>query len=102
MSAAHPLPMNRTSRSGRCARSAGSAVPTGGSAKGVGEGFSLDLDIRNLYIRPVSNDSALYWQYMKSLVLPLLCVTAAFASDIESRVKHGYADSNGVKIHYAS
>ncbi len=24
------------------------------------------------------------------------------ASDIESRVKHGYADSNGVKIHYAS
>ncbi len=26
----------------------------------------------------------------------------AFASDIESRVKDGYADSNGVKIHYAS
>jgi pimeloyl-ACP methyl ester carboxylesterase len=27
---------------------------------------------------------------------------AVSASDIESRVKHGYADSNGVKIHYAS
>ncbi len=48
------------------------------------------------------NDSALYWQYMRSLALSLLCIGAACASDIESRVKHGYADSNGVKIHYAS
>ena len=30
-----------------------------------------------------------------------LSVSAA-AQDLESRVKHGYADSNGVKIHYAS
>ena len=26
---------------------------------------------------------------------------SAGAADIESRVTHGYADSNGVKIHYA-
>ena len=31
-----------------------------------------------------------------------LMAMAASASDIESRVKDGYADSNGVKIHYAS
>jgi pimeloyl-ACP methyl ester carboxylesterase len=53
-------------------------------------------------MRPVWNDSALYWQYMKSLVLSLLCIGAVCASDIESRVKNGYADSNGVKIHYVS
>ncbi len=28
--------------------------------------------------------------------------TSLLAADIESRVTHGYADSNGVKIHYAS
>jgi pimeloyl-ACP methyl ester carboxylesterase len=28
--------------------------------------------------------------------------SAATGADIESRVKHGYADSNGVKIHYAT
>lgn len=39
---------------------------------------------------------------MKSLTLALLCAAAALASDIESRVTNGYADSNGVKIHYAS
>lgn len=27
---------------------------------------------------------------------------SALASDLESRVEHGYADSNGVRIHYAS
>lgn len=34
----------------------------------------------------------------------VLMITALYASadDLESRVKHGYADSNGVKIHYAS
>ena len=32
----------------------------------------------------------------------MLCSAAAVAGDIESKVKHGYADSNGVKIHYAS
>ena len=33
-----------------------------------------------------------------------MCALGAsvYASDIESRVKNGYADSNGVKIHYAS
>src|SRR5205809_7487538 len=37
------------------------------------------------------------------LALVCLCfaAVAASASDFESRVKHGYADSNGVKIHYA-
>ncbi len=32
----------------------------------------------------------------------MLLSAAAYAADIESRVTHGYADSNGVKIHYAS
>ncbi len=34
----------------------------------------------------------------------LLCCAAVYAGsiDIESKVKHGYADSNGVKIHYAT
>jgi pimeloyl-ACP methyl ester carboxylesterase len=38
------------------------------------------------------------------LVLVSLCLAAVAvqASDFESRVKHGYADSNGVKIHYAT
>ena len=39
---------------------------------------------------------------MRTVVLSLLLATAVHASDIEARVKHGYADSNGVKIHYAS
>ena len=39
---------------------------------------------------------------MYKLWLPMLLVMAAPAADIEDRVKHGYADSNGVKIHYAS
>lgn len=39
---------------------------------------------------------------MKPLALTLLCAAAVFASDIDSRVKDGYADSNGVKIHYVS
>ncbi|HEV2987409.1 MAG TPA: alpha/beta hydrolase [Candidatus Angelobacter sp.] len=38
------------------------------------------------------------------VVLLCLCLVTviASASDLESRVKQGYADSNGVKIHYAS
>jgi epoxide hydrolase 4 len=35
------------------------------------------------------------------LVLPALAANGV-AADIDDRVKHGYADSNGVKIHYAS
>jgi pimeloyl-ACP methyl ester carboxylesterase len=35
------------------------------------------------------------------LVLAAL-VGSSMAADIDDRVKHGYADSNGVKIHYAS
>src|ERR1700685_325086 len=101
MSAAHPLPINKTSRSGRWARStretAGTLETAGASGTRAGEGFNFDFDMR-----PVWNDSALYWQYMKSLVLSLLCIGASCASDIESRVKNGYADSNGVKIHYVS
>src|SRR5437773_6362752 len=34
--------------------------------------------------------------------LALFNVTALADSDREKRVEHGYADSNGVKIHYAS
>jgi pimeloyl-ACP methyl ester carboxylesterase len=33
---------------------------------------------------------------------PILLAACLQASDIESKVTHGYADSNGVKIHYAS
>ena len=39
---------------------------------------------------------------MRAMLLCLLLSTAALAVDIESKVTHGYADSNGVKIHYAS
>ena len=39
---------------------------------------------------------------MRFLILPVLLATSLFAADIESKVTHGYADSNGVKIHYAS
>lgn len=39
---------------------------------------------------------------MRFLVLAILCGACLMASDIESKVTHGYADSNGVKIHYAS
>src|SRR5438132_11166214 len=39
---------------------------------------------------------------MRYLLLMFCLMATVQASDIESRVKHGYADSNGVKIHYAS
>ena len=35
-------------------------------------------------------------------MLPVILSSVLAAADIESRVTHGYADSNGVKIHYAS
>jgi pimeloyl-ACP methyl ester carboxylesterase len=44
-----------------------------------------------------------YHLNMRILFLALIvCGCALAAGDIESKVKHGYADSNGVKIHYAS
>lgn len=39
---------------------------------------------------------------MRFLILPVLLALSLRAADIESKVTHGYADSNGVKIHYAS
>lgn len=39
---------------------------------------------------------------MRTILLTLVAASLMHASDIEARVKHGYADSNGVKIHYAS
>src|SRR6202790_1733015 len=39
---------------------------------------------------------------MRRLFLSLAITGAALAADIDARVTHGYADSNGVKIHYAS
>jgi pimeloyl-ACP methyl ester carboxylesterase len=39
---------------------------------------------------------------MKLVVISMLSAALSYAVDIESRVTHGYADSNGVKIHYAS
>src|SRR5882762_7060037 len=40
---------------------------------------------------------------MRTLALAGLWVTgAAFGADLDKRVEHGYADSGGVKIHYAS
>jgi pimeloyl-ACP methyl ester carboxylesterase len=35
-------------------------------------------------------------------MLPVILSSLLAAGDIESKVTHGYADSNGVKIHYAS
>jgi pimeloyl-ACP methyl ester carboxylesterase len=43
-----------------------------------------------------------YTGSMRYLLLMFCLMATVEASDIESRVKHGYADSNGVKIHYAS
>lgn len=41
--------------------------------------------------------------YTLITLLPLMAAALpAAAADLESRVKHGYADNNGVKIHYAS
>lgn len=41
---------------------------------------------------------------MKTILAVLACSGALFAAsaDFDSKVKHGYADSNGVKIHYAT
>jgi epoxide hydrolase 4 len=39
---------------------------------------------------------------MRTLLALTLLGTSAFAADLESKITHGYADSNGVKIHYAS
>lgn len=39
---------------------------------------------------------------VSALLLLSSALACAHASDFESRVKHGYADSNGVKIHYAT
>ena len=36
------------------------------------------------------------------MAMTLLNVAALADSDLDKRVEHGYADSNGVKIHYAS
>ena len=42
--------------------------------------------------------------FFQQLILCIGAVAAAFASDsdLEKRVKHDYANSNGVKIHYVS
>src|SRR5207247_2831863 len=39
---------------------------------------------------------------MRQWLTVLLLAGAASAADIERQVEHGYADSGGVKIHYAS
>src|SRR5580704_1858145 len=39
---------------------------------------------------------------MRCIWLSLLLAVASHGAGIDARVKHGYADSNGVKIHYAS
>jgi epoxide hydrolase 4 len=39
---------------------------------------------------------------VRTLLLSIVLATATLAADIESKVKHAYADSNGVKIHYAT
>src|ERR1700747_3211278 len=43
-----------------------------------------------------------YTGCMRMLGLFFLLAACIHASDIEARVKNGFADSNGVKIHYAS
>ena len=37
-----------------------------------------------------------------ALIVTLLCCVTSLAADLDQRVTHGYADSGGVKIHYAS
>ncbi len=39
---------------------------------------------------------------MRTVLAAAVFTGAAFGADIEARVQEGYADSNGVKIHYAS
>ena len=39
---------------------------------------------------------------MRTTLLALVLAVAAHAAGIDAKVKNGYADSNGVKIHYAS
>ena len=39
---------------------------------------------------------------MRILTALLMITSSMNAADLESRVQNGYADSNGVKIHYAS
>ena len=39
---------------------------------------------------------------MRTIFLALLLSVSTFAADIESKVRHAYADSGGVKIHYAT
>ncbi len=39
---------------------------------------------------------------MRFILLLSLLVACATAADIDTQVEHGYADSNGVKIHYAA
>jgi epoxide hydrolase 4 len=39
---------------------------------------------------------------MSKMFLLLALSACAFAQDLDSRVKHGYAENNGVKIHYAT
>jgi pimeloyl-ACP methyl ester carboxylesterase len=39
---------------------------------------------------------------MKSLIMLIASVGLSFGADISDKVQHGYANSNGVKIHYAS
>jgi pimeloyl-ACP methyl ester carboxylesterase len=41
-------------------------------------------------------------QRVITFLILLILSSAALAADIDSGVEHGYADSNGVKIHYAS
>ena len=41
-------------------------------------------------------------RFILAVTTILLCCVVSAAADLEQRVKHEYADSNGVKIHYAS
>ncbi|HEY3739869.1 MAG TPA: alpha/beta hydrolase [Bryobacteraceae bacterium] len=43
-----------------------------------------------------------FFLYAVLVLMPLIVTIPAMADDLESRVKNGFADSNGVKIHYAS
>src|SRR5258708_10408360 len=40
--------------------------------------------------------------FLMKTAVALLASNVVNAADFEARVTHGYADSNGVKIHYAS
>ena len=74
-------------------------------AKSINEIETLrDLSRQNIH--GIQSTKRGYAHSMKTVILKtaaaLLAADVAEGGDFDSRVTHGFADSNGVKIHYAS